>query len=363
MKRIIAHLDMDAFFAAIEERDSPQFKGAPLVIGADPKNGMGRGVVSTANYKAREYGIRSAMPISRAWKLSEEARKRREMPTIFLPVDMQKYLRVSREIQNRIKKLVPLVEMASIDEAYLDLSYTKSYTKAIALCQRIKREIKKELGLTASIGLGPNKLIAKIASDREKPDGLTVVPEEQKEAFLDPLPVRTMPGIGPKTEKIFQQKGIYTIHDLKKYSQGDLGGLLGKWGIELYDRIRGEDNSPVQEFYETKSVGEQETFNEDTLDSRIIFERLKLLCDGVIHSFKKESFKAFRTVVLTVRFENFVTQSTSHTLQAPESNADVLYREAMKLMMPYLDQRKNPQHLKIRLVGIRVEKFIVDDTK
>lgn len=357
MKRIIAHLDMDAFFAAIEERDTPRFKGAPLVIGADPKGGSGRGVVSTASYKAREYGITSAMPISRAWKLAREAKKRGEPEAIFLPVDMRKYARVSGEVFEILKQHVEHVEGASIDEAYLDMSFTKSYAGAIALAGKIKAAIKKQSRITASVGIGPNKLIAKIASDRQKPDGLTVVREEDAEKFLEPLMIRTMPGIGPKTEKFFHEKGIKIIKDLKQYQLQELQLFLGKWGTELYHRIRGEDDSPLVEEWEAKSIGEQETFDEDTLDSRIIFERLKALCEGVIASLLKDGFASYRTVVLTVRFENFSTYSTSHTLPEPEKTTDVLYREAMRLMMPYLDRRKNPQKQRIRLVGIRVEKL------
>ncbi len=360
MKRIIAHIDMDAFFAAIEERDNPRFKGAPLVIGADPKKGMARGVVSTANYKAREYGIKSAMPISRAWKLSEAAKVRGEPVVIFLPVEMQKYIRVSHEILEILKTHVSLVEAASVDEAYLDLSFTKSYARAQALCQKIKNDIKRRIRITASIGIGPNKLIAKIASDRNKPDGLTVISEKEVLHFLDSLPIRTIPGIGPKTEKFFKEKGINSIHDLRKYSQKELQEFFGKWGTDLYLRAQGKDESPVQEYYETKSIGEQETFEEDTLDSRIIFERLHALGEGVVARFNKDGFQNYRTVVLTVRFEDFSTFSSSHTLLEKTKSVEVLHREIMKLMMPYLDMRKNPRHKKIRLVGIRIEKLSID---
>ncbi|MEK7589607.1 MAG: DNA polymerase IV [Patescibacteria group bacterium] len=359
MKRIVAHIDMDAFFAAIEERDTPRFKGAALVIGADPKNGLGRGVVSTASYKAREYGIKSAMPISQAWKLASAARERGEPATIFLPVDMKKYVRVSDEIFQILKQHVPLVEAASVDEAYLDLGFTKSYKKAAELCRKIKNDIKKRVRITASVGLGPNKLIAKIASDRDKPNGMTIITEKQAEKFLEPLSIRTIPGVGPKTEKFFQEKGIQTVRDLKQYSLQELQLFLGKWGVDLYHRVRGEDDSPIVEEREAKSIGEQETFDEDTLDSRIIFERLKALCEGVIQRFKKDGFIGYRTIVLTVRFENFTTFSSSHTLSDAGNSFDTLYREGMKLMMPYLDRRKNPRRQKIRLIGIRVEKLEV----
>ncbi|MBX4211672.1 MAG: DNA polymerase IV [Candidatus Yanofskybacteria bacterium] len=358
MKRIIAHLDMDAFFAAIEERDTPRFKGMPLVIGADPKEGRGRGVVSTASYKAREYGIRSALPITRAWKLAEAARARSEPATIFLPVDMKKYSRVSDEIFEILKKYVPHVEGASIDEAYLDLSFTKSYAKAAELAQKIKSEIKRKEKLSASVGIGPNKLIAKIASDRQKPDGLTIITEKDVESFLEPLSIRTLPGIGPKTERFFQEKGIKTLRDLQKYSLEELQTFMGKWGKDLYERIRGRDESPIIEEWEVKSIGEQETFEEDTLNSGFIVERLQALCRGVIKRFQQEDFTAFRTVALTVRFENFTTKSRAHTLENPTALEEVLWREALKLLMPFFDVRENPKKYRIRLIGIRIEKLV-----
>jgi DNA polymerase IV (DinB-like DNA polymerase) len=198
--RLIGHLDMDAFFAAIEERDEPKLKGRPLVVGADPAGGQGRGVVSTANYPARQYGIHSAMPISRAWKLSEAARRRGLPPAAFVRVSHRKYSEVSRRLMEILRRHAPLVEEASVDEAYFDLSFAGSVDAAVTICRKIKEEIQAREQLTGSIGLGPNKLVAKIASDFRKPDGLTVVTAEQAEDFLAPLPVRKIPGIGPNSE-------------------------------------------------------------------------------------------------------------------------------------------------------------------
>jgi len=181
---IIGHLDLDAFFAAVEERDRPELRGQPLVVGADPEGGRGRGVVSTANYAARRYGIHSAMPISRAWKLSEAARRRGEPPVVFVPPRLSRYAEVSARVMAIVRRHVPLVEEAGIDEAYLDLSFAGNFAAAREICRTIKEQIKAEEHLTASIGVGPNKLIAKIASDFQKPDGLTVVTPEEAEAFL-----------------------------------------------------------------------------------------------------------------------------------------------------------------------------------
>ncbi len=184
--RIIGHLDMDAFFAAIEERDHPELKGRPVVVGADPAGGQGRGVVSTANYPARVYGIHSAMPISTAWKLAEAARRRGRPATVFVRGSHRKYGEVSARIMAILHHYAPVVEEASIDEAYFDLSFTGSFEAAAALARQIKAAILGQERLTGSIGIGPNKMVAKIASDFQKPDGLTLVTAEEAEAFLAP---------------------------------------------------------------------------------------------------------------------------------------------------------------------------------
>jgi DNA polymerase IV (DinB-like DNA polymerase) len=355
--RIVAHIDMDAFFAAVEERDTPRFRGLPIAVGADPEDGRGRGVVSTANYKAREYGIHSALPISQAWRLSEAARRQGNPPVLFLSVDMKKYAAVSERIMAIIRSHAPVVEEAGIDEAYADLSFAGSYEKAEALCQTIKEAIRKQEQLTASVGIGPNKLIAKIASNEHKPDGLTVVCENKAEAFLEPMPVRKMPGIGPKTEAELAKQGIALVRDLKRFSRQALNELFGKRGLDFYDEVRGRDESPLQEHAEPKSIGEEETFDQDTRDAMFIGERLKALCQEVMRRFAREGFETFRTVVVKVRFADFETHTRTHTLQNAANSAATLEREALKLLLPFLDRRENPRRKLIRLVGVRVEKL------
>lgn len=357
MPRIIAHLDMDAFFAAIEERDTPAFRGVPLVVGADPCGGKGRGVASTSNYLARAYGIHSATPISTAWRLSEAARRAGKPPVTFVSVDMTKYARVSDEVMGIVRRFIPIVEQASIDEAYGDLSFAESYEEAEGLCRRLKETIRSEEQLTASIGIGPNKLIAKIASGMQKPDGLTVVHEEEAETFLAPLSIRAIPGIGPKTEAMLAKRGIRLVKDLKPWSVHQLEELLGKRGVDLYDKIRGLDASPVEEFSEPKSIGEQETFETDTRESRALVGQLEVLAKDVIDRLHREGFQFFRTLVLTVRFADFETKSRAHTLARPASDAGTLHREALKLFLPFLDRRENPRRKLIRLLGLRVEKL------
>lgn len=356
--KITAHLDMDAFFAAVEERDHEWLRGLPVVVGADPQSGRGRGVVSTANYKAREYGIRSALPISQAWRFSEDAKKQGKPAAFFLGPNFALYNEVSQKIMDIIRSYSQSIEEASVDEAYFDLSYTGSYEKAKEVARAVKKEIVSREHLTASIGIGPNKLIAKIASDMQKPDGLTVVEEKDVEMFLEPLPIRKIPGIGPKTEEIFIKKSVKFVSDLKKYSREELGELLGKWGFELYEKARGRDDSPVVEEHDIKSVGEQETFTEDTLDSNFIFPRLSALCEGVMTRFKDGGFTSFRTIVLTARFADFDTKTRSHTLTNAVNSLATLRFEALKLLMPFLDARENPRKKLIRLVGVRVEKLV-----
>ena len=355
--RIIGHLDMDAFFAAVEERDRPELKGLPLVVGADPAGGQGRGVVSTANYKAREYGIHSALPISRAWKLSEAARRRGRPAAVFVRGNYRRYSQVSERIMALLREFAPVVEEAGIDEAYFDLSFAGSYEQAAEICRRIKEQIKSREGLTASVGIGPNKLVAKIASDFKKPDGLTVVTEEEAEDFLAPLAVRKIPGIGPKTEQFLANRGIKTVQDLKKFSAPELQEIFGKWGPELYERVRGRHESPLLVEWEPKSVGEQETFARDSLDLQFIFPRLWLMCQEVWRRLLAEGFKNFRTVVVTVRFADFDTRSRSHTLPHATGSPRTLRFEAMKLLIPFLDRRENPKRKLIRLIGVRVDKL------
>jgi len=355
--RIVAHIDMDAFYAAIEERDTPRFRGLPLAVGADPEGGKGRGVVSTANYKAREYGIHSAMPISIAWRLSEAARRQGKPPVVFLSVDMKKYAEVSQRVMAIIRSIAPVVEEAGIDEAYADLSFAGAYERAEAVCRDIKQAIRDRERLTASAGIGPNKLIAKIASNETKPDGLTVVREQEAEAFLEPLPVRKIPGIGPKTEAELAKQGIRLVRDMKRFSREQLQEMFGKRGTEFYDMIRGRDDTPIQESYEPKSIGEEETFAKDTRDATFIGECLKELCQGVIRRFESEGFSRFRTVAIKVRFADFETHTRAHTLPQPADSLTTLEVEAWKLLLPFLDRRENPRLKPLRLIGVRIEKL------
>ncbi len=363
--RIIAHVDMDAFFAAVEERYNPQFRGKPIVIGADPKEGRGRGVVSTASYAARKYGIKSAMPISKAWQLADEARRSGEPETIFLGGQHRLYAEVSERIMTILAAEADVFEEASIDEAYLEFGIkdhesgikADPWVEAEEWARKLKASILKVEGLTCSIGIGPNKLVAKIASDFKKPDGLTIVRPERVEGFLDPMPIRAIPGIGPKGEAFLHAKGIYTISQLRAVELPRLIEWQGKWGEDLFRKARGISESEVSNEGELKSVGEQETFAIDTLQAAFVLEHARELADSVFKRFREEEFSSFRTVAVTVRFADFSTLSRSHTPPHPLSTREALRGEMLRILLPFLDARGNPKRKKIRLIGVRVEKL------
>jgi DNA polymerase IV (DinB-like DNA polymerase) len=358
--RIIAHLDMDAFFASVEERYTPRFRGLPIVVGSDPKNGMGRGVVSTANYKAREYGIHSALPIAKAWQLSEEAKKRGKPEVIFLPVDFELYEKSSANIFRIICKYSDFVEPASIDEFYFDLSSAKNFKKAEIVCNKIKEEIRKEEKITCSVGIGPNKLISKIAAGFKKPDGMFVVLPVEAESFLESLLIRKIPGIGPKTAEVLNGLDIIIVEDLKKFSKDKLKDLFGKWGEDLYYKVRGIDDSPIVLEREAKSIGEQSTFEINTLSALFVSDELAKMCRSVFGSFRTSGFDKFKTIAITVRFSDFETKTSAKTLKTELTikNSKEFEFEALKLVLPYFDRRKNPKLKQIRLIGVRIENLV-----
>jgi len=355
--RIIAHVDMDAFYASVEARHDPALRDKPVVVGADPKEGRGRGVVETASYPARRYGIRAAMPISRAWKLSEAARRRGEEPVIFVHGHRQLYVEMSARVMAILAPAGDAFEEASIDEAYLDLSSLGSLEAAVERARALKREIAEREGLTCSVGLGPNKLVAKIASDFKKPDGLTVVAPDQVQAFLDPMSIRVIPGIGPKTEAELNERNIRTVRDLRGLEVAQLSEWFGRWGEDLHAKARGLSDSVVSNEWEPKSVGEQETFEVNTLDADFILQRVRALAAEVFERLQRQGFRACRTVTITVRFAHFRTLTRSHTSRDEIASEEALYAGAAQLLAPFFDARENPRGTKIRLIGVRAEKL------
>jgi DNA polymerase IV (archaeal DinB-like DNA polymerase) len=358
--RIIAHIDMDAFYAAVEEHHHPELRGRPVVVGADPKDGRGRGVVTAANYAARQYGIRSALPISRAWRLAAAAHRQGHPAAVFVRGNGPLYREVSERIMALLARGADAFEEASIDEAYVDLSALGDVDRAVAHAQALKVEIRTREGLTCSVGIGPNKLVAKIASSFRKPDGLTVVRPQEVQAFLDPLRVRVIPGIGPKTEAMLHERSIRTVATLRQVPLPDLTDWFGRWGQDLWRKAQGISDDPVSNDWERKSVGEQETFEEDSLDPVFVIERARHLAEDVYRRFVAEGFHAFRTVTITVRFAGFVTRSRSHTGARPFRSDVELHDEVHRLLEPFFGPKENPKGRKIRLIGVRVEKLSRD---
>src|SRR4029450_6655393 len=253
---------------------------------------------------------------------------------------------------------VDAFEAASIDEAYVDLSSLGDLDQAERHVRGLKAEILAREGLTGSVGLGPNKLVAKIASDFKKPDGLTIVRPEDVQAFLDPMVIRVIPGIGPKTEAELHERGIRTVCDLRELARGQLAEWFGRWGEDIHATARGPTDSPVPNEWEPKSVGEQETFEVNTLDADFILERVRALAGEVFARVGRQGFRAFRTVNITVRFAHFRTVTRSHTTREEIASEDALYVGAVELLRPFLDQREHPRGTKVRLIGVRAEKLV-----
>ena len=341
MGKIILHVDMDHFFTAIEERERPEIKGKPVVVGADPKKG--RGVVSTCNYEARKFGIKSGMPISRAYKLCPDA--------VFLPVNYELYKRVSDEIMATLRKYADRLERWGLDEAFLDVSSkVKDYEEAEALARKIKKEILEKEKLTCSIGIGPNKLVAKIASDFNKPDGLTVVRESEAKDFLAPLPVSRLIGVGRKTERKLKEMGISTIGELAAFDPSKLADEFGKFGLRLYLMAQGIDESEVRDRDERKSISREITLDEDTDDLEFVAGIVDVLSECVYKELLKRDF-SFRTVTLKIRYEDFETHVFSKTL--PHLGELRLLRNIARELLLL-----NAENKKIRLVGVRVSNLV-----
>jgi DNA polymerase IV (DinB-like DNA polymerase) len=308
-------------------------------------DGKGRGVVSTSNYEARKFGVRSGMPISRAWKLCPAG--------VYLPVNYELYARVSNEIMAILRKYADKFEQWGIDEAFLDVSQrVGDYAEAEALAREIKKKIYENEGLTCSIGVSSNKLIAKIASETQKPDGLTVVKEEDVEKFLAPLPVRKLLGVGRKTGQILEEMEIKMIGDLAHFDPAVLAESFGVMGTQLYVMAHGIDRSEVEERSEVKSIGRDVTFLEDTDDFGYVLNALNELSDEVSRSVLDQQLY-FKTVTVRVRYENFETHTHSKTLPFMTDRLQDLKKAAGELMQSYLKPGR-----KIRLVGVRVSSLV-----
>jgi DNA polymerase IV (DinB-like DNA polymerase) len=339
---------MDHFYTAVEEQEHPQYKGKPVIVGADPKEGKGRGVVSTSNYEARKAGVRSGMPISRAWKLCPQA--------VYLQPDFPLYIRVSNEIMEITRKYADKFEQWGLDEAFLDISdRVRDYAEAEELGRKMKQEILEKEGLTCSIGVGPNKLVAKVASDFHKPDGLTIVRNDEAEKFLAPLPVRKLLWIGRKTEERLRAFGVTTIGELARYDPTVLTETFGIFGTQMHLMARGIDRSEVETRGEVKSISHETTFEEDTDDADVVFKTSDVLSEEVAKEILNQNF-SFKTVTVKLRYENFETRTSAKTLSFMTNRAHDIKKTARDLLQPFLNKNR-----KVRLIGVRVSTLVKGD--
>jgi DNA polymerase IV (DinB-like DNA polymerase) len=341
LPRVIFHIDLDAFYAAVEQRENPTLRGTALIIGADPKEGKGRGVVVTCSYEARKRGVHSGQPISRAYKLCPDG--------TYIRPNLALYSQVSYDVMELLRKFADKMEQVSIDEAFLDVTETCSGQEdSLELAKRIKSELRESQGLTCSIGIAPNKSAAKIASDMHKPDGLTFVDPGHVKEFLAPLPVSKISGIGKKTEPKLGELGISTIGDLASYSPKELYRLFGKSAVWLWAIANAEERVGVQENYVMKSIGAEHTFEVDTDDWSTVDSQLHALIENV-HGRSIEENMSFRTVSLKIRFRGFDTYTRAKTFRFPTASKDVITETIQDLTKEFRSHSK-----KVRLVGVRI---------
>ena len=325
--RVLFHVDMDAFFAAVEQRDRPELRGKPVIIGAQPDR---RGVVATASYEARRFGVKSAMPSVTAGRLCPQG--------IFIKPRIDVYRAESEQIMAILADYTPLVEQVSVDEAYLDVSACVREPDplvAVPASHRLARELKlrifRERGLTASIGVASNKFLSKVGSDFQKPNGLTLIPEQEKRAFLRPLPVRAIPGIGPVSAARLLEHSLQTIGDIQDSTPERLRAAVGSFAEALHALSLGEDDRELSFDSERKSISSEHTFNVDTSDPRVLNATLLDLAEDVAETLGRKNLTAF-TLQVKVRYADFTTLTRQTTLQEPVSGSAEIYRTIRHLL-------------------------------
>ena len=346
--RIIVHMDMDAFFAAIEQRDFPEYRGKPVVVGADPKEGRGRGVVSTASYEARKYGIHSALPISQAYRACPHA--------IFATPRYHVYQETSQTIMKILDEFSPVREQISIDEAFLDCTGTEGlFGPPAELGKKIKARVYEQTRLTCSVGIAPNKFIAKVASDLIKPAGLTICPQDGEREFLAPLEIKRLWGAGKKTVAKLNSMGYYLIGDIAGAPLELFERKLGKMGTHLWRLSQGKDDRPVESDHVRKSISEEITYENDVTKDEIIEQSITRISDRLSRKMRGLDIKG-RTITLKIRLEGFQTFTRSHTIDEPTSQMKVIRGIVLKEFRNF--DRKNK---KVRLVGIGVSNLFFND--
>lgn len=344
MFRVIFHLDMDAFYASVEQRDRPELKGKPVIVGSPPTQ---RGVVSASSYEARKFGVRSAMPSMTAGRLCPNG--------VFIRPRMEAYKAESHAIMAILQRYAgELIQQVSVDEAYMDLSarcqletHDASLESAVPLGEEIRAAIKRERNLTATIGIAPNKLLAKLASDYQKPDGLTLIRETDKAEFLRPLPVRSLHGIGKVTNETLNNAGIRTVGDLQDY-KGDLRALVGSWGPELKRFAFGEDNRPLELGDDVKSISSENTFLNDTDDRPILRACLKEQAEDIAAKLNRRRLAA-HTIQVKVRYSDFTTLTRQLSFEESIIEARDIYRFGCWLLA-----KEKLVNRPLRLIGLGV---------
>jgi nucleotidyltransferase/DNA polymerase involved in DNA repair len=338
-QRHILHVDMDAFYASVEQLDHPEHQSKPVVVGADPREGKGRGVVAACSYEARAFGIHSALPIGKAWRMCPQA--------VFLRPRFRRYAEISAQVFTILRRYTDLVEPLSIDEAFLDVTGSvRLFGSAETIGREIKGAIRSELGLVASVGVAPNKFVAKVASDLGKPDGFVVVKPGEAGRFLAPLPISRLWGVGPKTAAQLGRFGLRTIGDIARWPREELKTALGASLDELWLLAQGRDERPVVAGGAPKSIGAEVTFREDTDDPGRVQRALLSLADRVGTRLRRKELVA-RGLTLKFRDERFVTTTRSLMLPRPTDLGDDIHRAALELLdrIPWRGR-------KVRLVGV-----------
>ena len=339
-KLTIIHIDMDAFFAAVEEHDNPKLKGLPVIVGGQSKHG----IVTTANYEARKYGVHSAMPIFIA--------KKRCPMGIYVPTRIERYREISNEIMDILYEITDLVEPLSIDEAYLDVS--KVYMEPLKIAQVIKDKVMRKTGLTLSVGISYNKFLAKLATDWNKPNGIKVITKDMIPDILLPLPISRVYGIGRKSSKRLNDIGIFTIEDLMNLSEEFLVGFFGKSGNEIYGRIRGIDNRKIEISRERKSIGSETTFIIDTNDKEILKTYLYEFSNEIANSLDNNGLQG-RTITVKTKDSSFVQHTKGRTLNNYICSSEDIYLTAANI----LDEMTIDNQL--RLIGLTISNLISKD--
>jgi len=337
--REIIHVDMDAFYASVEQHDHPELKGKAVLVGGDARS---RGVVSAASYEARKFGVHSAMPTAQAIRRCPHA--------VLLPVRMDRYAEVSHTIRTIFKKYTPLVEPISLDEAFLDVTdSTNLFGCAEEIGRAIKREILEQTHLTASVGVAPNKFLAKLASDLKKPDGFVVITEQNKQQILDPLPAGKIWGVGEVTEKALKSRGIHTIGQLRTSSLEQLQSIVGNGAADLQRLARGEDDREVEPDRQCKSLSSEQTFATDISDATILLGVLLEQVEEVAQRLRQEKLKA-RTITLKLRYGDFRTVTRSDTLSEATNVTQTLWETAERVFHQWHARAGGP----LRLLGFGV---------